>query len=37
VHLASPRIAYTDRGKSALTLGGAITSADNHQEDEVEE
>jgi DNA topoisomerase VI subunit B len=37
VHLASPRIAYTDRGKSALALGGAITSADNHQEDEVEE
>ena len=37
VHLASPRIAYTDRGKSALALGGAITSADNHQEDEVED
>jgi hypothetical protein len=33
VHLASPRIAYTDRGKSALALGGAIISAKNHQEE----
>jgi DNA topoisomerase VI subunit B len=37
VHLASPRIAYTDRGKSALALGGAITSADYQDEEEFEE
>jgi DNA topoisomerase VI subunit B len=37
VHLASPRIAYTDRGKSALALGGAITSADYLDEEEFEE
>jgi hypothetical protein len=34
VHLASPRIAYTDRGKSALTLGGAITCAEDQQDEE---
>jgi hypothetical protein len=34
VHLASPRIAYTDRGKSALALGGAITSAEDRQDEE---
>jgi DNA topoisomerase VI subunit B len=34
VHLASPRIAYTDRGKSALALGGAITCAEDQQDEE---
>jgi DNA topoisomerase VI subunit B len=34
VHLASPRITYTDRGKSALALGGAITSIEDQEDDE---
>jgi hypothetical protein len=32
IHLASPRIAYTDRGKSALALGGEITDRDDDNE-----
>jgi hypothetical protein len=32
VHLASPRIAYTDRGKSAVALGGEVGEPDDDQE-----
>jgi DNA topoisomerase VI subunit B len=32
VHLASPRIVYTDRGKSAVALGGEFGEPDDDQE-----
>jgi hypothetical protein len=32
IHLASPRIDYTDRGKSAINLSGADNSADDEDE-----
>jgi DNA topoisomerase VI subunit B len=37
VHLASPRIAYTDRGKSALALRGEIEAPEPDEDEELDE
>ena len=37
IHLASPAVAYTDRGKTAVALGGASASQQDEENDDADE